>query len=53
MSLTDALVWKTYVDVPDGLVDIVGARSIAQLCSVTANDVVPFLLLKVADGAGE
>lgn len=45
--------FETYVDVPNDLVDIVGAGAIAQLLGIAANDIVPFLLLKVPDGAGE
>lgn len=43
----------TYIDVPNDLVNIIGTRAISQLLSVTANDVVPFLLLKVANSTGE
>ncbi len=43
----------TYVDVPDGLVGVVGARAGADLGGVTTDDVVPLLLLQGPDGTGK
>lgn len=40
---------QTYIYVPYCLVDIIGARPISKLGSVAANNVVPLLLLEVAD----
>lgn len=43
----------TYVDVPNALIDIIRASTGAELGSLTTNVLVPLLVLKVPDGAGE
>ena len=47
------MLFATYVDMPDGLVRVVGAGADADLGGVTTDDVVPLLLLQGPDGTGE
>lgn len=44
---------RTYVDVPNALVNVIGASAAARLSGIAANGLVPLLRLKVPDGAGE
>lgn len=44
---------NTYVYMPDTLLDVIGPWSISQLSSITADDVVPYLVFEIPNGAGE
>lgn len=43
------LLTLTYVNVPDATVDIIGARTVAELGCITANQLVPLLSLEEPD----
>jgi len=45
--------WLTYVDMPDTLADVVGARAGADFGSVTSDDLVPGVDLECPDSLGE
>lgn len=44
---------ETYVYVPHALVNVIGTRSISKFCGVTADNLVPFLLLEITHCPGE